>query len=178
MKKATRVGHALEAPEGDVALAPALAGVTGYLLRRAHGAYQAYWMARFKTADTPVTPVQAGMLVVLDANPGLTQIGLARMMNVEGATLMQSIDRLEHHGYLRRIRRPTDRRSYQLQLTARGDAALAAIKAFLPERDDDLLADLTPEEVEQLGRLLTKVVARAHLRLKELQDPPARSRDT
>lgn len=152
----------------EVALAPALSSVVGYLLRRAHNAFQGYWMARFRDSATPITPVQGGMLVVLGANPGLTQTALARMMNVEGPTLMQSVDRLEQQGYLVRARRPGDRRSYSLQLTPLGEEALSAINAFLPTRDDDLLADLTKQEIIQLASLLTRIIERGHARLSGL----------
>jgi DNA-binding MarR family transcriptional regulator len=161
------------AEEEDVILAPALSNVVGYLLRRSHNAFQSFWMASFRDSDTPITPVQGGMLVVLSTNPGLTQTALARMMNVEGPTLMQSIDRLESHGYLQRVRRLGDRRSYSLQLTPRGQEVLAVINAFLPLRDEELLADLTKAEVVQLAGLLTKVVERGHARLKELQSAAA-----
>jgi DNA-binding MarR family transcriptional regulator len=159
--------------EQNVALSPALSSVVGYLLRRSHNAFQAYWMASFRESDTPITPVQGGMLVVLAANPGLTQTALARMMNVEGPTLMQSIDRLEDQGYLQRLRRLGDRRSYSLQLTPRGQEALAAINAFLPVRDEALLTDLTAEEIDQLAGLLTKIVERGYQRLKDLQNNTA-----
>ena len=156
----------VEPAEEDAALAPALAHVVGYLLRRAHNAFQTYWMLSFRHSDVPITPVQGGMLVVVASNPGLTQTALARMMNVEGPTLMQSIDRLEQRGYLQRVRRPGDRRSYSLQITPHGREALTAIQAFLPQRDEELLADLDGDEVKELARLLTKIVNRGYARLQ------------
>jgi DNA-binding MarR family transcriptional regulator len=155
---------------GDIVLAPALSNVVGYLLRRAHNAFQAYWMVEFRDSNTPITPVQGGMLVVLGAHPGLTQTALARMMNVEGPTLMQAVDRLELQDYVQRVRRPEDRRSYSLQLTPRGEEALAAINAFLPMRDDDLLTGLTTQEIIQLAKLLTRIIERGYTRLRELQE--------
>src|SRR5690349_8638722 len=74
------------AGEEDAIVSPALSNVAGYLLRRTHTAFQSYWMAKFHTPQTPITPVQGGMLVVLSDNPGLTQTELARIMNVEGPT--------------------------------------------------------------------------------------------
>jgi DNA-binding MarR family transcriptional regulator len=177
--RAARRGPARPEPEpvvvdggGDIILAPALSSVVGYLLRRSHNAFQAYWMVEFRESATPITPVQGGMLVVLGANPGLTQTALARMMNVEGPTLMQAVDRLEQQDYVQRVRRPRDRRSYSLQLTPRGEEALKAINAFLPMRDDDLLADLTKQEIIQLAGLLTRIIERGYTRLKELQKGP------
>ena len=160
-----------EAPDSvkdEVIVAPALSGVAGYLLRRTHTAFQAYWMAKFHSPATPITPVQGGMLVVVGSNPGLTQTELARIMNVEGPTLMQSIDRLEENGYIQRTRRPGDRRSNVLQLTPLGAKMVAKIEAFLPKRDADLLCDLSLEERAELLRLLTKALTHAHGRMKEI----------
>lgn len=171
--KVARAKPNLKVVEDNIVLAPALSQVVGYLLRRAHNAFLTYWTIRFRHSETPITPVQGGMLVVIANNPGLTQTELARMMNVEGPTLMQSIDRLEQQGYLQRVRRPGDRRSYSLQLTPLGDEVLSAIQAFLPVRDEDMLADLTPEEVKVLTGLLTRIVERGHQRLRELQAEPA-----
>lgn len=162
---ASRAGAA-----GDVIVAPALSSVVGYLLRRSHNAFQGYWMARFYGPDRPITPVQGGMLVVLGSNPGITQTELARIMNVEGPTLMQSIDRLEDNGYVLRTRRAGDRRSNSLQLTPQGLAVLKAIEDFLPIRDADLLTDLSDKEIAQLAQILTKIVARAHARMREMQE--------
>jgi DNA-binding MarR family transcriptional regulator len=181
-KKAAGAPAAPKAPDLDeVIIAPALSHVVGYLLRRSHNAFQGYWMARFYLPDTPITPVQGGMLVVIGSNPGLTQTELARIMNVEGPTLMQSIDRLEENGYLLRTPRLGDRRSNALQLTPLGRTVLDAIQAFLPVRDADLLSVLSKKEVAELTRLLTKIVGRAHARLKEIQaetvgDAPSASR--
>ena len=160
-----------EAPAGvkeDVIVAPALSGVAGYLLRRTHTAFQAYWMAKFHSPATPITPVQGGMLVVVGSNPGLTQTELARIMNVEGPTLMQSIDRLEENGFVLRTRRAGDRRSNSLQLTPLGAKMVTKIERFLPKRDADLLCDLSMEERAELLRLLTKALTHAHGRLKEI----------
>jgi DNA-binding MarR family transcriptional regulator len=183
-KKATAVPAspcAAEAARGcsaagreELAVAPALSSVTGYLLRRAHHLFQTYWSVNFQHAELPITPVQAGMLVVLKENPGLSQTALARIMNVEGPTLLQSIDRLEHHGYVQRVRRPNDRRSYEIQMTARGRDVLAEVEAFLPRRDDDLLAELTEAEREQLLGMLSRIVAGGRAQVRALQQGAAR----
>jgi DNA-binding MarR family transcriptional regulator len=135
-------------------------GGIGHLLRRAHNVFQAYWLLRFRDSDMPITPVQGGVLAALAANPGLSQTALARMVGVEGPTLMPSIDWLEQQGYLQRVIRLGDRRSYALQLTPMGREALAAIGEFLPVCNADLLAGLTQREAKKLTRLLGKVVER------------------
>ena len=147
---------------GAVVIAPALSNVLGYLLRRSHNAFQSYWMNTFYSPQRPITSVQAGMMVVIGATPGLTQTELAKIMNVEGPTLMQSIDRLEQNGFLTREPRVGDRRSNSLKLSTAGIDMLKNINDFLPDRDAALLSDLTDREIAQLAKILTKIAVRAH----------------
>jgi DNA-binding MarR family transcriptional regulator len=158
----------------EMALAPALRSVVGYLLRRTHNLFQTHWLLSFKRSDTPITPVQAGMLLVIEGSPGLTQVALARIMNVEGPTLLQSIDRLEEHGYVRRVRRLMDRRSYALEITESGREVLAVAQAFFAHRDAELMADLSLDERAQLAGLLTRILVGAGARLKALEQGAAK----
>ena len=146
----------------DCVVAPSVSNVLGYLLRRSHNAFQSYWMTTFYSPELPITSVQAGMMVAIGDTPGMTQTELARIMNVEGPTLMQSIDRLQKNGFLTREPRVADRRSNSLHLSAEGVKMLANINGFLPRRDAVLLSDLSPREITQLLKLLTKIVVRAH----------------
>jgi DNA-binding MarR family transcriptional regulator len=173
-------------PETDDGLVRELRDIVGYLLRASHGCYQNYWAMKFRDSETPITPVQGGMLIVIGQNQGLTQTALAKMMNVEGPTLMQSIDRLEKNGYIRRARFLDDRRSYALLLTARGREVLQEAVAFMPVRDDALLADLNPEERRNLADYLQRIIKRSNVvsnEFAELAAPdeeakPAKSRKT
>jgi DNA-binding MarR family transcriptional regulator len=142
----------------------------GYLLRRTHNLFHNYWMEYFGDVEMPATPVQAGMLIVIEAQPGLTQTALAQTMNVEAPTVLQSIDRLEQNRFLERVRRPEDRRSYSLQLTDRGREVLAMTKKFQVHRDAELMSDLTPDEREKLMELLTRVLVGGSRRVKALQN--------
>ena len=149
--------------EADEGLVKELRNIIGYLLRASHGCYQNYWAMKFRDSDTPITPVQGGMLIVIGQNQGLTQTALAKMMNVEGPTLMQSIDRLETNGYIRRARFLDDRRSYALLLTPRGQEVLKEAVAFMPVRDDALLVDLSVEERRNLADYLQRIIKRSHV---------------
>jgi DNA-binding MarR family transcriptional regulator len=158
------------AQEGDDGLVNELRDIVGYLLRASHGCYQNYWAMKFRDSDTPITPVQGGMLIVISQNQGLTQTALAKMMNVEGPTLMQSIDRLETNGYIRRARFLDDRRSYALLLTPRGQEVVQEALAFMPVRDDALLVDLSAEERQNLADYLQRIIKRSHALANEQAD--------
>jgi DNA-binding MarR family transcriptional regulator len=141
----------------------------GQLLRFAHGAFAAHWQLAMRGSDLPITPMQAGMLSAIDANEGLTQSALARRLHVEGPTLLQAVDRLEQHGYLRRVRRPDDQRSNTLQLTPLGREVLQGVRAFLPARDALLLGDLSAAEQAMLRSLLARVVTASQQAVRDLQ---------
>ncbi len=152
------------APAEDAEDAPTiLNGLLGFQLRRAHTLFALHWQHGFRDQPVRITPVQGGMLLVIDSRPGLSQVELARVMDVEGPTMVQAVDRLEANGLVQRIRRVEDRRAYSLQLTEAGDAALGAVKAFVPHRETELLCDLSEDEREVLLSLLKRVVRRAHV---------------
>ena len=161
------------APETDDGLVREMRDIVGYLLRASHGCYQNYWAMKFRDSETPITPVQGGMMIVIGQNQGLTQTALAKMMNVEGPTLMQSIDRLESNGYIRRARFLDDRRSYALLLTPRGQEVLQAAVAFMPVRDDALLVDLNVDERRNLAGYLQRIIKRSQLLTSEQTEPAA-----
>ena len=50
----------------------ALDGVVGYQLRRAYTLFSAQWQFEFRDKRYPITPVQGGMLVMIDANRNVT----------------------------------------------------------------------------------------------------------
>ncbi|WP_158912609.1 MarR family winged helix-turn-helix transcriptional regulator [Caulobacter sp. S45] len=165
----------MKAPDPDLVPEP-LDAVVGYLLRRAHGLFALHWQLTFRGSELPITPVQGGMMVMIDKRDGLTQAALARIMNVEGPTLLQSLDRLEQHGYVLRTRRPEDRRSHSLSLTPRGRQVLAEVMAFLPRRDDALLQGLSAEERRTLIDLLSRVISSGQSEVKSLQKAEAPTR--
>ncbi len=147
----------------DEATPPPLRQLLGFQLRRAHMLFALHWQLSFRDQPVSITPVQGGMLLVINHRPGLSQAALARLMDVEGPTLVQAIDRLEESGLVERIRRVDDRRSYSLHITPAGRTALAAVENFVPHRESELLTDLTEQERATLLDLLQRVVQRGHL---------------
>ena len=153
----------------DSSIAAPLADVAGYLLRRAHTLFSTHWQLSFRGVQPPITPVQGGMLVLIKENAGLSQSALARMMNVEGPTLLQSLDKLEQFGCVQRVRRPGDRRSYALHLTEVGLGAVEGVRRFLRERETALLGGLDEAERRQLVDLLTRVIDHGQPIVRTLQ---------
>jgi DNA-binding MarR family transcriptional regulator len=159
-----RTSSAAKAPAAKTAIGEAgdlpMRGLVGYQLRRAHTLFALHWQLGFRADRLRVTPMQGGMLLLIEQRPGLTQAALARLMGVEGPTLLQALDRLERNGLVRRLPRPEDRRGHALHLTPLGQRAVAAVKHFVPEREADLLVDLSTAERAVLLDLLQRVVGR------------------
>ncbi len=107
-----------------------VSGLLGFQLRRAHTLFALHWQLSFRGRSPRVTPMQGGMLLVIESQPGLTQAMLARIMDVEGPTLLQALGKLEQNGLVERTRRDGDRRSFALQLTRAGRRAIVLVKEF------------------------------------------------
>jgi DNA-binding MarR family transcriptional regulator len=162
------VAGSAEIDEGQIP-AP-LDQVLGYLLRQAHTAFTQHWILSFREKGVPITPVQGGMLILINRNQDLTQAALARMLNVEGPTLLQSLDRLDELGYVQRMPRENDRRSYVLRITPNGKRVLEEVMAFVPTRDSVLLRGISAEERKVLISLLGRIVVRSREVVKGLQN--------
>src|ERR687885_2800948 len=65
-----------------------------------------------------VTRAQWKVLFKLTRKPGLRQVELADMLDLEPITLCRIVDRLEEAGLVERTRDPDDRRAWRLHVTA------------------------------------------------------------
>lgn len=149
-----RSGSGSAAGELDFDVLPEL---VGYHLRRAHGAA----FARFARviADGQATPGQFGVLVLIDANPGLTQSALAKAVGIERSTMVAAIDGLEKRSLVERHPSPVDRRSYALELSARGRDLLAKLRGKVREHEDHITMGFSQGEKATLIRLLRRLKA-------------------
>ncbi len=69
-----------------------------------------------------------GLLVLAGANPGIAQIQVATHLNVDKASVVSMVDKLEETGWLVRRRALDDRRRYGLFLTAEGTRQLKLLE--------------------------------------------------
>jgi DNA-binding MarR family transcriptional regulator len=155
----------------DASATSPLDEVMGHQLRRAHMLFAEHWQLSFRDRQGRVTPMQGGMLMSIDCHPGITQAALARLMDVEGPTLLQALEKLEQAGLVQRSRHAADRRSFALQLTAAGQHAVSVVKQYVPYREAALLTDLSNEERVLLLDLLKRVVRRARSVVRHIETP-------
>ena len=129
----------------------------GYTLRRA----QLAMFASFDeaTRGKHLTPPRFTALVVIGANPGLSQSVLGRVLGIARSGAMLMTDLLEARGLVERRRRPNDGRAWGLHLTRRGEQFVGTMKRRVLELDFRKASLLTRTERRELQRLLEKLAA-------------------
>ncbi|SFJ96585.1 DNA-binding transcriptional regulator, MarR family [Bradyrhizobium sp. Gha] len=94
------------------------------------------------------------MLTVVGANPGLSQMAVAKRLGIERARLVHLLDGLEERKLVKRIKSKSDRRSHALHLTARGQAALAKFKRLAAEHERHVEEKIGKANLERLLQIL------------------------
>ena len=97
------------------------------------------------------------MLEELWGEDGLTPSELARRMSVEVPTVTRMAQRLETQGLVARIRDTHDKRLLRITLTPAGQKLRVRLPAILDDIAEQGLDGLTPQEREQLIRLLQRI---------------------
>jgi DNA-binding MarR family transcriptional regulator len=87
------------------------------------------------------------------------QQALAEQLCMDASSLVCLLNQLEDNKLIVRRRDRTDRRRGIVELSAGGDRALSDIDERLQRIDDDILADLRPDEREVLQSLLARLTA-------------------
>lgn len=114
-----------------------------------------------------VTRAQWKVLFRLTRFPGMRQVDLADMLEVEPITLCRIVDRLEEAGLVERQRDPDDRRAWRLLATEKAKPLIEKLKALGSELVDEAFVDIDRTELEKLRGVLARVrenVAAAHQR--------------
>lgn len=126
----------------------------GFRLRRA----QIKLFQHFRTAlaDFDITPGQAGLLILVRDNPGISQSDLARAVHIERATLGQTVDVLVRRGLILRARNNTDKRAYALRLTETGADFVTRLIPAIRGHEAEIGAALDENDYRKLHELLTK----------------------
>jgi len=98
-------------------------------------------------------------LLELWENDGLTQKQLVERLDIEQATMANTLSRMERDGLIRREKDPGDGRVQRIRLTERARALRdPAIAAATAENEDALLA-LSDEESAEFISLMQKIIA-------------------
>lgn len=125
--------------------------------------YQAQFLARItqndymaRIAGTGIAPAQAYVLGELWSGEPLSQVELARRLDIGKATVGQTLNRLERAGVIERRRVASDRRLIMIHLTEKGRALHEPLAVAAAAQIDALNERLGAENMAELTTLLTR----------------------
>ena len=105
----------------------------GYQLRLAYLAISRHFARAMAPID--LTQKQLGVLWLIGANGGVSQITIARELGMDRASMMAIVDRLQDRGLVVRERSRHDGRRQELYLTAPGRKVLAKARVIVTKHE-------------------------------------------
>src|SRR5579875_694090 len=121
---------------------------TAHALRKACGRY---------ACGHGVTRAQWKVLFRLERQPGIRQIDLADMLDIEPITLSRIVDRLEEAELVERLADPADRRAWRLHVTAQAKPIIEKLKSIADKMIAEAFAGIDHDEIEMTRRVLARV---------------------
>lgn len=132
-----------------------LPDLIGYALRRSQVAVFADFIATL--SELELRPAQFSVLLLVERNPGRKQSDFAGALGIQRPNFVAMMDELDRRGLTRRITSQTDRRSYALELTRKGEAVLDRAMALVADHEARMLKGLDDAEARQLFKLLHRM---------------------
>jgi len=123
-------------------------GETAHVLRRAFDR---------RASGLGVTRAQWKVLFRLTRTPGLRQVELADLLEVEPITLCRIVDRLEEGGLVERVRDPADRRAWRLHVTERARPLVEKLRAVADELFAETFGGIDPQDLENARQVLARI---------------------
>lgn len=106
-----------------------------------------------------VTAGQYAVLSLLALMPEASSAQIARSVGVTPQTMAETITAFERQELIRREQSSTHKRILEITLTESGIALLKECDARARKAEAELFADLEPLDVEQLRRILNKILS-------------------
>ena len=132
-----------------------LPSYVGYQVRRTQATIFADFEATLANLD--FTPGSFGVLTLIRANPGITQVALAAAFAVDKSTMSPVIFRLEKRGLVRREVLASDRRCHALYLEEAAEPQFLAAREKIRAFEGSVASRLSRPEQRELARLLAKL---------------------
>ena len=105
-----------------------------------------------------LAPAQFMTLLELWEEDGLTQKDLVRRLDIEQATMANTLKRMERDGLILRQENPTDRRAQLIRLTDKARALQDDATAAANEVNGIALSGLSDEERREFIRMMARVI--------------------
>jgi DNA-binding MarR family transcriptional regulator len=149
-REKTRTADEAQQAGGEAVLG-VLDDLLGFHLRQAHDAsFRAF--ARH-SGDPRLKPGRFAALMLIQNNPGITQVALSRALARDKSSITPLIQELQRLGLVVRRPSPRDRRSTTLRLTAAGGRVLADLLEHAEAHDRQLDAVVGEQKREMIALL-------------------------
>lgn len=129
--------------------------ILGFHLRLAHGAVFRHFSETF--SDLGLTQKQVSALWLIKNNPGIAQANLCDALQMDRATVMAIVNKLQAKGLTRRVRSSLDQRMQVLELTPKGEAQLKAAKIAIRKHEKWLKGRFSNDEIASLFEMLKRI---------------------
>ncbi|MGE0211894.1 MAG: MarR family winged helix-turn-helix transcriptional regulator [Parvibaculaceae bacterium] len=146
-------------PESDAAVEtdyPDLWSRPGYLVRRLHQIHVGIFADECRAFD--LTPVQYGLLTVLQERGPLDQVSLSSEVGIDRTSGADVMRRLERRGIVERTRSAQDRRANTVRITALGARLVREMQGSMARAQQRFLAPLDPAERRLFTRMMQKII--------------------
>lgn len=110
--------------------------------------------------DSGLSPAQMHTIEIIGHRKNLRMKELAEKLGVTTGTLTMSVDKLEKLGLVQRKPHDTDRRSYFVVLTDKGEKMFEEHHRFHEDFTREVSAELSNDELETLTKLLDKILVK------------------
>jgi DNA-binding MarR family transcriptional regulator len=124
----------------------------GYFIRRAQVWVFQDFIRSLKSLH--ISPAQYSVLLVIDANPGLSQAELARTLGIQRARMVRVLHRLDKRGLTRRLQSSDDGRTHALRLTPKGQETLRRAQLSAEQHEARLIERLGAEPYKTMRNIL------------------------
>lgn len=104
-----------------------------------------------------MTSVQFSVFSLVATNENLSQVAVGEALNMDRASTMAIIHKLELAGLLERRKSPHDRRMHALQLTPKGKKEFVRVNKRVTALDNTFSSRLSENEMKQLLKCLKKL---------------------
>jgi DNA-binding MarR family transcriptional regulator len=148
----SRRGSSLPPRPINVGLLPNL---LGYNVRRAQIALWRDLTRSLGGAEVP--PAVFSLMVLVEANPGIAQIELANQLDVDKATIVGLVNRLQRQKWVTRNQSTVDRRRQGILLTSLGQRELDSLRQIMIEHEARFTRLFSQEELAQLFAYLRRI---------------------
>ncbi|MEW9676802.1 MarR family transcriptional regulator [Lentibacillus sp. L22] len=105
-----------------------------------------------------LAPEQNFIMMMLWKKDGISSHELVSELKKDKASIARMINSLEGKGYIKKVEHPSDKRTFRIHLTDEGKRLAHSVLPVQQKIRETIAANMTKEEMNELQRLITKVI--------------------